>query len=57
MHVDLNAFFATAELLRHPEYVGKPLIVAGLGPRGVVSTASYEARAYGVHSAMPTYQA
>jgi DNA polymerase-4 len=57
MHVDLNAFFATAEVLRHPEYAGKPVIVAGLGPRGVVSTASYEARAYGVHSAMPTYQA
>jgi DNA polymerase-4 len=57
MHVDLNAFFATAELLRHPEYAGKPLIVCGLGPRGVVSTASYEARAFGVHSAMPTFQA
>jgi DNA polymerase-4 len=57
MHVDLNAFFATAELLRHPEYAGKPLIVCGLGLRGVVSTASYEARAFGVHSAMPTYQA
>lgn len=57
MHVDLNAFFATAEQLRHPEYAGKPLIVCGLGPRGVVSTASYEARAFGVHSAMPTYQA
>jgi DNA polymerase-4 len=57
MHVDLNAFFATAEALRHPEYAGKPLIVCGLGPRGVVATASYEARAYGVHSAMPTFQA
>jgi DNA polymerase-4 len=57
LHVDLNAFFANAELLRHPEYVGKPLIIAGLGPRGVVSTASYEARKFGVHSAMPTYQA
>jgi DNA polymerase-4 len=57
MHVDLNAFFATAEQLRHPEYQNRPLIVCGLGPRGVVSTASYEARAYGVHSAMPTYQA
>jgi DNA polymerase-4 len=57
MHVDLNAFFARAEVLRHPEYEGKPVIVAGLGPRGVVSTASYEARKFGVHSAMPTYQA
>lgn len=57
MHVDLNAFFATAEEIRHPEYVGKPLIVCGLSSRGVVSTASYEARKYGVHSAMPTFQA
>lgn len=57
MHVDLNAFFATAEALRDPSLANKPLIVAGTGRRGVVSTASYEARAYGIHSAMPTYQA
>ena len=57
VHVDLNAFFATAEQIRRPEYVGKPVIVGGLGPRGVVSTASYEARKYGVHSAMPIGEA
>ncbi len=57
VHIDLNAFFATCEQIKHPEFVGKPVIVAGLGGRGVVSTASYEARSYGVHSAMPTYQA
>lgn len=57
MHVDLNAFFATAEVLRDPTLAGKPLIVAGTGRRGVVSTASYEARKFGIHSAMPTYQA
>jgi DNA polymerase IV len=57
MHVDLNAFFATAEEIRNPSYVGKAIIVCSFEPRGVVSTASYEARKYGVHSAMPTYQA
>ena len=57
IHVDLNAFFATAEQIRRPDYVGKPVIVGGLGPRGVVSTASYEARSYGVHSAMPIGEA
>lgn len=57
MHVDLNAFFATAEELRHPELVDKPIIVGGTGLRSVVSTASYAARKYGVHSAMPIYQA
>ncbi len=57
MHIDLNCFFATAETITHPEYEGKPLIVAGNGRRGIVSTANYEARAFGIHSAMPTYQA
>lgn len=56
-HIDLNAFFARAEEIRHPDYEGKPLIIGGLSSRGVVSTASYEARKYGVHSAMPIYQA
>ena len=51
----MDAFFASVELLHHPEWRGKPLIV-GSGPheRGVVSTCSYEARKFGVHSAMPS---
>ena len=58
LHVDMDAFFASVELLLHPEWRGKPLIV-GAGPheRGVVSTCSYEARRYGVHSAMPSREA
>ena len=57
LHVDLDAFFVAMELLRRPELVGTPVVVGGDGPRGVVSTASYEARAFGVHSALPTAQA
>lgn len=53
MHVDMDAFFASVEQLDHPEYKGKPVIVGGLSGRGVVSTCSYEARKFGVHSAMP----
>lgn len=58
-HVDLDAFFASVEQRDHPEYRGKPLIIGGQKGdlRSVVSTASYEARKYGVHSAMPLSQA
>lgn len=56
-HIDLNAFYANAECLLDPTLRGKPLAVSGQTRRSVVSTASYEARAYGVHSAMPIAEA
>lgn len=57
-HVDLDAFFASVEQLDHPEYRGRPVVVGALpGGRGVVSTCSYEARAFGLHSAMPISEA
>lgn len=57
IHVDMNAYFATCAQIIYPQYKGKPLAVGGKGSRSIISTASYEARKYGVHSAMPTYQA
>lgn len=56
-HLDLDAFYASVELLRRPELRGLPVIVAGSGPRAVVTTASYEARRFGIGSAMPAAQA
>jgi DNA polymerase-4 len=56
-HMDIDAFYAGVELQRRPELRGKPVIVSGSGPRAVVTTASYEARRFGVHSAMPTARA
>ena len=57
MHIDLNAFFASCEVIRDPSLSGLPLLIGHSGRSGIVSTASYEARKFGCHSGQPMFQA
>jgi DNA polymerase-4 len=57
VHIDLDSFFVSVERKFNPELIGKPVIIGGSATRGVVASCSYEARKFGVHSAMPTAQA
>ena len=57
IHLDMDCFYAAVEMRERPELAGQPIAVGGGSRRGVVTTCNYEARKFGVHSAMPGFQA